>query len=70
MRFSLGYEMMNRSNSITTKQSNLSSKSNLLINRIDDLVFKLYDLTYEEVKVIAPDFWLSEEEYENTKLED
>ncbi len=62
--------MMNRSNSITTKQSNLSSKSNLLINRIDDLVFKLYDLTYEEVKVIAPDFWLSEEEYENTKLED
>jgi adenine-specific DNA-methyltransferase len=36
---------------------------------IDELVFKLYDLTYEEVKVIAPGFWLSEEEYEGVRVE-
>jgi len=33
------------------------------------LVFKLYDLTYEEVLVVCPDFWLSEEEYEKVKIE-
>lgn len=38
-----------------------------LENRIDELVFKLYDLTYEEVKVIVPDFWLREEEYEGVE---
>ena len=27
------------------------------------MVFKLYELTYEEVKVVAPDFWLREAEY-------
>jgi len=52
------------------KKENPDTDTSNLENRIDDLVFKLYDLTYEEVKVIAPDFWLSEEEYENTKLED
>ena len=36
---------------------------------IDEMVFKLYDLTYEEVKLIAPDFWLSEEEYEGVVVE-
>lgn len=30
---------------------------------LDNLLYKLYDLTYEEVKVIDPDFWLSEAEY-------
>lgn len=33
----------------------------------DEMVFKLYDLTYEEVNVISPDFWLREEEYEAIK---
>jgi len=27
-------------------------------------IFKLYGLTYEEVKVIAPDFWLGEKDNE------
>jgi len=36
---------------------------------IDLLVYKLYDLTYEEVKVIDPAFALSKEEYENVTLE-
>jgi adenine-specific DNA-methyltransferase len=54
---------------ISAKQSNPYADTTALENRIDELVFKLYDLTYEEVKVIAPDFWLGEEEYENLKVE-
>jgi adenine-specific DNA-methyltransferase len=49
---------------LTSKQSDPHADTTALENRIDELVFKLYDLTYEEVKVIVPDFWLSEEEYE------
>jgi hypothetical protein len=30
---------------------------------IDLMVYKLYDLTYEEVTIIDPEFWLTEEEY-------
>jgi adenine-specific DNA-methyltransferase len=37
--------------------------------QIDLLVYKLYDLTYEEVKVIDPAFALSREEYESKALE-
>ena len=37
--------------------------------QIDLLVYKLYDLTYEEVKVIDPAFALSREAYENPALE-
>lgn len=32
--------------------------------QIDELVFKLYNLSYEEVLVVCPDFWLSAEDYE------
>lgn len=34
---------------------------------IDNLVYVLYDLTYNEVKVIEPDFPMSEEEYNDFK---
>ncbi|HPO63589.1 MAG TPA: N-6 DNA methylase [Candidatus Kapabacteria bacterium] len=34
-------------------------------NKIDLMVYKLYDLTYEEVKIVEPGFSLSEEEYNN-----
>lgn len=34
-------------------------------NQIDIIVYKLYYLTYSEVKTIAPEFSLSEEEYNN-----
>ncbi len=33
--------------------------------QIDQMVYKLYELTYEEVKIVNPDFLMSEEEYEN-----
>ncbi len=36
--------------------------------QINNLVYKLYNLTYNEVKIIDPDFALSEEEYEKIKL--
>ncbi len=32
------------------------------------MVYKLYELTYEEVKVIDPEFSLSEQEYETIKV--
>lgn len=36
--------------------------------QIDNLVYRLYELSYEEVKIIDPDFELSEQEYEAIKL--
>lgn len=36
---------------------------------IDVMVYKLYELSYEEVRVIDPDFWLSEDEYESLNLD-
>ena len=32
--------------------------------QIDLMVYKLYGLTYDEVKIIDPDFGMSKEEYE------
>jgi restriction endonuclease S subunit len=39
-----------------------------LENEIDVLVYKLYGLTYDEVKVVDKEFWLSEEEYDTISL--
>lgn len=39
-----------------------------LEKQIDNLVYRFYELTYDEVKVIDPDFELSEQEYEAIKL--
>jgi hypothetical protein len=36
---------------------------------INNLVYKLYELTYDEVKVIDPEFSLSKKEYVAIKLE-
>jgi len=35
---------------------------------IDVMVYKLYELTYDEVLVVDPEFWLSGEEYEEFKV--
>ena len=42
--------------------------SSKLEKEIDALVYKLYELTYEEVKVIDSEFGLSEKEYERIKV--
>ncbi len=36
---------------------------------IDNLVYKLYQLTYDEVKVIDPEFELTEQEYTAITIE-
>ncbi len=40
-----------------------------LEKQLDLIVFKLYNLTFDEVLVAEPDFWLSEEEYDNFSLD-
>jgi hypothetical protein len=52
---------------LNIKKQNPTADTTALEREIDELVFKLYDLTYEEVKIIAPDFWMSEAEYEKYK---
>lgn len=51
---------------LNCKNQNETTK---LESTIDNLVYKLYELTYEEVKVIDPEFSLSKKEYEAIKLE-
>jgi len=46
-----------------------SKDTTTLEQQIDNLVYKLYNLTYAEVKIIDPDFVLSKEEYESLILE-
>jgi hypothetical protein len=40
-----------------------------LEKEIDRLVYKLYDLTYEEVKIIDPEFPLTEQDYQAITIE-
>ncbi len=49
------------------KSSNINTNTSELEAQIDILVFKLYNLTYDEVKVIDPEFQLSEAEYDAVK---
>jgi hypothetical protein len=61
-----------RIESLTVKIADLKKhghSSSDLEKEIDVLVYKLYELTYDEVKIIDKDFWLSEEEYENYQTE-
>ena len=37
-------------------------------NQIDIMVYKLYELTYPEVKIIDPNFSMSEQEYNNYQI--
>lgn len=47
---------------------NHNYKTEKLENEIDNLVYRLYELTYDEVKIIDPEFELCEQEYEAIKL--
>lgn len=46
------------------KKKKANHDTTSLEKEIDVLVYHLYELTYDEVKIIDKDFWLSEEEYE------
>jgi len=54
---------------LTQKKSNPEADTTLLEQQIDMLVYKLYNLTWEEVQVVDPEFGLSEEEYEAVGVE-
>jgi len=54
---------------LSSKKSDLQANTSALESKIDKLVYKLYGLNYEEVKVIDPEFWLNEDEYEKVKID-
>jgi len=49
---------------IQIKSQNPAADTTALEAEIDLLVYKLYNLTWEEVKIVDPEFAMSEEEYE------
>jgi hypothetical protein len=49
---------------LAIKKTNPQADTSALEKRIDVIVNKLYSLTYEEVKIIEPEFTMSEVEYE------
>jgi adenine-specific DNA-methyltransferase len=49
---------------IAAKTRNVLADTLSFERQLDNLVYRLYNLTYEEVKVIEPDFPLSEAEYD------
>jgi hypothetical protein len=55
---------------IAAKQQNPAADTKLLEDQIDIMVYKLYELTYEEVKVIDPEIEkvISKEEYEKFEI--
>ncbi len=48
------------------KKNNLSTLK--LESKIDLMVYKLYDLTYDEVLIIEPEFNMNAVDYENYQL--
>jgi hypothetical protein len=46
----------------------LSHKTIKLENEVDNMIYKLYNLTHEEVFIIDPEFSLSQSEYDNLKI--
>jgi methylase of polypeptide subunit release factors len=51
------------------KKKKANQDTSSLEKEIDVLVYHLYELTYDEVKIIDKEFWLSEEEYTNYKMQ-
>ncbi|NUM81476.1 Eco57I restriction-modification methylase domain-containing protein [bacterium] len=55
---------------LTAKQTNPQADTTKLEREIDVMVYKLYELTYDEVKIVDPEFWLSRAEYEKFEIKD
>jgi hypothetical protein len=49
---------------LNAKKDNTNINISLFESQIDNLIYKLYELSYAEVKVIDPEFALTELEYE------
>jgi len=54
---------------LAAKKSDPKADTTALEKEIDRLVYKLYQLTYEEVKIIDPEFDLTEKEYQAITIE-
>jgi adenine-specific DNA-methyltransferase len=54
---------------LTAKKGDRHADTSELENAINRLVYKLYQLTYDEVKIIDPEFTLTEQEYTAIKIE-
>lgn len=54
--FEQKYEQIKKSLGNATKVTSLE-------HEVETRLFKLYELTYSEVKTVCPEFWMSEEEY-------
>jgi hypothetical protein len=54
---------------LAAKKADPQANTSALEQQIDNMVYKLYQLTYNEVKVIDPEFALSEAEYAAIKLD-
>lgn len=52
-------------NILSIKNKNSDADTTSLEKQIDLMVYKLYDLTHEEVKIVDPEFAMSRAEYEN-----
>jgi adenine-specific DNA-methyltransferase len=48
---------------LSLKSQNPAADTTALEAEIDLMVYKLYNLTWEEVKIVDPEFAMSEEEY-------
>jgi len=63
-------EVENITNQIlTAKKGDRHADTSELEKKCDRLVYKLYQLTYDEVKIIDPEFSLTEQEYTSIKIE-
>jgi hypothetical protein len=54
---------------LSIKARNPKADTLVFEKQLDEMVYKLYDLTNEEVKTIDLDFWLSNEEYSILRIE-
>ncbi len=54
---------------IKVEKCDRNADTSELENAINNLVYKLYQLTYNEVKIIDPEFELTEQEYTAIKIE-
>jgi hypothetical protein len=54
---------------LTAKKGDRHADTSELEKAINNLVYKLYQLTYNEVKIIDPEFELTEQEYTAIKIE-
>jgi hypothetical protein len=49
---------------LTAKKSDPKADTTTLEKEINQLIYQLYNLTYEETKIIDPEFELTEQEYQ------